>query len=909
MVLVKGIMMIPWLLLVSLFCKSTQDGNGQESGVLHCGAQNLKLTNSSQMILLTWEDTPSCSTVQDVLIYELEVLIADKKEHYDEVAVTPDQIGSTHSWNWKSYLALECASHSVRLRSRYKNHTSQWNQETLPGLETSKAEVYPKGKHFQVGSTATFCCVLPAGDVFDKMSLPEYSSADMNTTRISNQTYALTVHLNQASKYSCTDVKCELNPDVVYGACAYIGYPPNVTDLQCETRDLQSVDCHWTDKDSSLPFKSVTEYHLLESPTICAKWPETTCSQEVRVDARERNWTLTASNPLGEVKLSDTADLTKRVHMFPPEGVTALSVNARNVSLEWKWTVQQYYNLSLICQVNINNHGENTISEYFGVGLKFAVLNDLIPNWTYNVAIRCRTAQHFWKWSSWSTNVNFHTKGDVPDALDVWMQVMDNQIITIWKMPLANQSHGHIEDYEVTWTKTTERERQNRTKVAPNNFSLALSLDTTVGHIVTVTARNINGSSAPSTITIPSSNPDGTRVNTSLIIGSSGSFNLSWSASPTASCGYIVDWCSTLGNCTVEWLKVSPNQTNASIFSKNFKDGLRYTLSVYACTQGAPVLLQRREGYVGEKKIQDGLFKSVKGQQQDWDYEVSWEPISRREQTAFIQGYVLYCLDNNNNKVINFSTDNPEANSLTARNLKNGSYIFTVKARTAVGECGATSITATLNLLTDNLIGTVFISLAAVFGLLSLITIVCYRHWTCIKDTVYPPIPKPVLTSTGEHGCRNFQVDQCHYSEADIMDVPELYCRAGTPINGFVSQENMPFVFSQTPKGYYNQPLKKFTPPPLTLPSTAIPSQPGLPSSPFRREFPNASYNLIMQPGNQQSNFCPELQEGMSLERSSDGYQPHGHPETFTTNQTEEDPDTPMSCVSTYILLPQSSSR
>ena len=91
------------------------------------------------------------------------------------------------------------------------------------GLETSKAEVYPKDKHFQVGSTATFCCVLPAGDVFDKMSLTEYSSADMNTTRISNQTYALTVHLNQASKYSCTDVKCELNPDVVYGACAYIG--------------------------------------------------------------------------------------------------------------------------------------------------------------------------------------------------------------------------------------------------------------------------------------------------------------------------------------------------------------------------------------------------------------------------------------------------------------------------------------------------------------------------------------------------------------------------------------------------------------------------------------------------------------------------------------------------------------
>ncbi|XP_034752110.1 leukemia inhibitory factor receptor-like isoform X2 [Etheostoma cragini] len=892
MVLLTGTMMIPWLLLLSLFCKSTQDRNGQESGVMHCGAENLKLTSSGQMILLTWEDTPSCSAVQDVLIYELEVLIADKKEHYDEVAVTPDQIGSTHSWNWTSYLALECASHSVRLSSRYKNHTSPWNQETLRG-------VYPKDTFFRVDSTVTFCCVLPAGEVFDKMYVSGYGSAGKHT-RISNQTYALTIHLNKASEHSCTDVKCELKG--VYGACAYIGYPPNVTDLQCETRDLQSVDCHWTYKDSRLTFRNPTEYHLLESPSICAWSPETRCTQKVLVDARERNWTLTARNPLGTVEISDTADLTKRVHMFPPKGVTALSVNTRNVSLEWKWTVQQYYNLSLICQVKINNHGENSMSEHVGVGLNFAVLNDLIPNWKYHVEIRCGTAHHFWKWSTWSTRVNFHTKGDVPDALDVWMQVMENQIIIIWKKPLPHQSHGVIEEYEVTWTKISERERQNRTKVGPNNNSFALSLDTTVEHVVTVTARNINGSSSPSTIT--SSNPDRTQVNTSWIIGSNGSFNLSWSASPTASCGYIVDWCATVGNCTVEWLKVPPNQTNARISSKNFKDGIRYTLSVYACTQGAPVLLQRREGYVGEKKIQNNLFKSLRGQQQYWDYEVSWEPVPLREQTAFVQGYVLYCFDNNE-KVINFSTDNPEATRLTARNLKISSYTFTVKARTAVGECGDTSITVTLNSLTDNLIKSVFISLAIAFGILSLITIVCYRHCSCIKETIYPPIPKPVLTSTGEHRCHHFHMEQCHYSEEDITDVPELYYSAGSPTDGFVSQENMPFAFSQTPSGYYNQPLKKCTPPLVILPYIAIPSQSCLPSSPFRREFTNASYNPKMQPGNQQSNAFHELQEGTSLERSSDGYQPHDHTETFTTNQTEEGPESPISCVSSYILLPQ----
>lgn len=135
-----------------------------------------------------------------------------------------------------------------------------------------------------------------------------------------------------------------------------------------------------------------------------------------------------------------------------------------------------------------------------------------------------------------------------------------------------------------------------------------------------------------------SSFSDRTRVNTSWIIGSNGGFNLSWSSSPTASCGYIVDWCTT-GQCIVEWLKVPPNETKANIFSgksyslptkrlcivkcpyvtihlscyfftsETFKNGLRYSLSIYACTQGAPVLLEIREGYVREEsKIELFVF-------------------------------------------------------------------------------------------------------------------------------------------------------------------------------------------------------------------------------------------------------------------------------------------------------------
>ncbi|XP_059213276.1 leukemia inhibitory factor receptor-like [Centropristis striata] len=901
MVTVKGIVMVTWLLLASLLCMSTQDGNGQDNGVLHCGPQNLTLSSFGETILVTWEDEPSCSAVQDVLMYDVVVRIADKKAHKDKVAVAPDQIGSTHSWNWTS-LALDCGSHSVRLRSRYKNHTSPWKTEpTNTVKETKRPEVYPKDKDFKIGSRATFCCVLPEGQDFKKMYLYEYGSPDINATKITNEIYALTAHLNQAKRF--TDMRCETTTEK-NGASALVGYPPEYSDLQCETQDLKSVDCYWTvvrERSETQSSRKPTEHKLLGS-TCDYHLSENKCSQEVKIDVGEKNWTLTAENSFGTVELSDTADLTKRVHMFPPVEVTASIVNTRNVSLRWRWTVQQYYNLNITCQVNI---GENTISET-GVGLHFSAVNDLIPNWTYNVIIRCGTVPHFWKWSDWSKSFKFITKGDVPDALDVWMQRKDNQIMIIWKKPLANQSHGDIEDYEVTWTKTTERDQPNRTTVAFNNDRLALSLDTTEEYIITVTARNINGSSSPSALKIPSFSSD--EVDSSHIIGSDGSFNLSWAASPTAS-GYIVDWCPTLRCDIVEWLKVPPSETNARIFSNNFKDGQRYSLSVSALTQGAPVLLERREGYVSEQCTPKGLFKSLKGEQQDSDYVVSWDPIPLREQTAFIQGYVLYCKNTNTSKVTHSSTGDPKATSLTAGDLKISHYTFTVKAQTAVGECSDSFITATLTTPTDNLIKAVFISLGTVFGLLSLMTVLCYINWACIKQTIYPPIPKPILTSLDEHRCRLPYVVESHHIEADITVVPEVHCPAEAPLDGYVTSENMPFIFSQTPDGYYNQPLVKDTPSVLSVPATAVPSGPGIPSSPFRSVFPNPSYNLSMQPGDQLSILRLQLQKESSIERSSSGYQPQGHAEPFTLEETQGDPDSPMSCDSSYMLLPQSPTR
>lgn len=560
--------MITWLLLVCLFYQSLQDKNEKENIVPQCGPQNLKLTSSHQTILATWEDEPSCSAVRDMLIYEV-VVLSDQGIFNDEVVVMPEQIGFPHPWNWTSPLALECVSHTVKIRSRYKNTTSPWIQENLPGRRASKVEIYPQDKLFAVNSTVTFCCILPDGEMFGKMYLGGYDSTQMNATRINRHTYALTVLLDQPSKNTCTDVICS-SPWTLNGACVWISYPPSDRDLQCETRDLESVDCYWmVGRETHLPKRKIsTKYQL--NGRECPHGSKKRCSLRVEDGAGERNWTLTAQNELGKVELTDTADLMRRVHMFAPVGVSAV-VHARNATLLWKWKVQRYHDLDITCQVNISHGDTSTMIEASGVGLRSAVIVDLTPNWVYSVTIRCGTTQHLWKWSNRSTSLHFSTNGDVPDAVDVWMQIKDNKTFIVWKELQADQSHGDILGFKVKWAKTGEQDLQNIILTEHSSHNVSLHVDPNEEYIVSVMAWNIHGSSTPSTIIIPRLEPDRSSLNTSRIRSSNGGFNLSWSASPAASCGYIVDWRPTSGSCRVEWMKVSPNQTDARIISSESK--------------------------------------------------------------------------------------------------------------------------------------------------------------------------------------------------------------------------------------------------------------------------------------------------------------------------------------------------
>lgn len=770
--------MLSWLLLSSLLSLSSLEPC--LDGVWLCGPQNVTVNFdvATQTISTTWEDATSSSRIQGGLIYDVEVLLSDdlKKVHSDAIEIGPEQAGFLHHWTWTSSVPLECATHSVRLRSRYLNRTSQWSplQGRAGTMAERRPEVFPKDRVAEVGSRFPFCCVLRPSEGPVNM---RYHGRRMETTQISGQSHIITVPIQEALS-GCVNVYCNTSSQS-NGACVYVGYRPDDRALVCETRDLQSVECHWDrGRPTNLALRRRTKYTLNGRECPIEKTPS--CKLPVEVDDEEESWTLTAQNPLGAVELRDRADLRDRVYMLAPVNVTASHINAREASLEWRWTQPLYSSLNMLCQVQLDDGGDLDMRNYSGGALRSVVVDGLLPAWTYTVTVRCGSLDSFWRWGEFSRESSFQTKEDTPEALDVWMHIEGNQTVIAWKTPPAKQSHGQIQDYEVTWGGVMDRSRSKDTIRPPfqSSPSYVLPLAPSGGDmVVTVTARNSKGSSPPSSIVIPSSLLTEREVNSSTVYSSEGGFNLTWNASINASCGYIVDWCPTFTPCNVEWMKVPDGVTSARIQSASFEECVRYTFSIYTCSPEAPDLLYRAEGYMKEC-IPNEEITNLANRQSGSSLDISWTGIPPEKQTAFVLQYVLTYFDNalppDETTMSTVSTANPEDNILTVTNLHSKSYKFTLKALTSVGTSNGKTFIVNVEMQFDQLITVILLSMGAMLFFLSMVTFLCYMNWKCLKQEFCPDIPKPAwkeewLIPLRNYGCEVLQMEPCHRSELVVF--------------------------------------------------------------------------------------------------------------------------------------------
>ncbi|XP_048115171.1 leukemia inhibitory factor receptor-like isoform X2 [Alosa alosa] len=738
--------MIACLLVTSSLIISTVQGVANGLPLPVAQLKDAHGNTTSKTIDVFWTDAPSIIGKLESVIYEIEVYNPGQKEavHRASVEKRPN-LTVTHDWHWTSPLPLECLSHSVRLRVRHKNNVSDWTDRrnvTGSGSDHSKLALYPVDDVGLAGSKKKFCCVVPEGKTVPNFTYNDVQS--MNYTHVS-QTYIFEVTLEQ-SDTGGEHVSCK-EKDGANTAMVFVGYSPEVHNFTCETRNLRHLECSWTQgRDKNLRGVRGTKYTLNERSCGTDRSLHK-CSIEISPNQGEVAWTLTAENKINKTSFTYTADPRHRVYLESPQHLRASGINSRNASLQWEqWPDAYLVALPMRCQAKKNSERE-VREDDTGVGLISMTLRELHPYTTYSVQVRCASNKHFWKWGDWSKEIIFETKEDIPQAVDVWMTVdSNNRSLVVWKL-VPEKSHGKLVKYELSWNGSVPL------RLEPTQHCYSMSTDRVKR--ITITAMNSVGYSQPSTIISPSQARD---VETTRVNGGNGGVELAWAPMPGASCGYVVDWypVGSQDKCDIQWIKIPAGRTNTTINS-GFKNGVRYTFSLYACTTHAPELLKRWEGYRRELAPDQKLNFQV--QQEGMDVVLTWDEIPLEHRRGFIQNYTInYSTSSYNNmgqqKIFLGSKERMKLFS----NLRAETYNFQMSAFTSAGEGPPRVILFTLMPQTHQTIIRSIISLGFVFIIAIVFSILCYRKRTWLKEMLYPDIPGPQLDYPTSKEIHDFQL-------------------------------------------------------------------------------------------------------------------------------------------------------
>ncbi|TRY71420.1 hypothetical protein DNTS_011664 [Danionella cerebrum] len=731
-----------------------------------------------QTLSLTWR---SDSALFDIEIFHTEFMTVVLNE---TVAVNADAGTGQHRWTWRSPLPLECTSHSVHIRARNQLTAGQWSPlQTIPGSdipENSGSYMFPQDKTVLVGSNMSFCCIVKEKESFSEI---HYRGQVINATRLSRRSYAVDVSNQPASSTTGTNVVCSSNTrsgvqELSTGAVVFVGYPPGDEGLLCETRDLATAEPCPEDAGKTLR-----------------------CVSNVWED----NWTLETRNPLGTVQLKDSASLSDRVHLRAPENVTGVQVEAWRATLQWSWSVEAYKSLDMICQVRLFGGELSSLSNFTGAGLSSVMLERLWPDEDYTVTVRCASMHSFWRWGEESAPFRIHTKMARPDALDVWLWRDGFHTGRVFWKPLSvRESHGALIGFELSQSGGASF------TLPPENLSLPITADNSSDIIVTVAARNPAGLSPASAAMAPAYIAD-SQLPVSELLGTGGSFQLSWQPDASASRGYVVEWvpAGCRGQCRVNWRKLPEANSSFSVEPGSLEDGVRFTVSLYALSDLAPKLLHRWTGFSRELTPIESV-RELSANQTDSGVLLSWKPAVMEHQRGFIRGYTIYKANAGHlNLIANIS--NPDVHSFSVKGLSLSSYKFVVKAYTSAGEDMGATVTIKLQMdSAEMLFVGILVPLASMFCFIILITICCYRKREWVKKAFYPEIPGPKVPGGWSSPQAPLDVKPSPHSLVHIVETPDRdFIKEGlVPVPEEEEEDENLEVDSDSEPGllrYYNQ--------------------------------------------------------------------------------------------------------
>lgn len=715
----------------------------------------------------------------------------------------------TFNYNWTSDMALECTSHSVRIRcylqEKYYDGDKKWSGwssiKTVPG--NPGPSVFPDEKVVRVGSNMTFCCILGEGE---KVTSLVYGIKKYPIIPLSSHSSAIKVSDMNVSDSSGTNIVCNME----YGAVVFVGYPPDVPqNLSCETHLYDVIICSWNvGRPTGLySDRRETKYSLYErvSGTVikCGAPPVNSkrfnCEFKIRENENRYNFTLSAVNPLGESQSALSIDVRQRVHPEACENLLVSDNSSRNVTLSWSLR-GNFTLLKLNCQVEtskktgVSELRNVTLSGHYN-SLYSASVDNLHPFNTYTFRVRCAALEHFWKWSVWSSEKNHTTREAPPEREpDVWREITwsseGRTLFLYWKPLPEDAANGEILRYEVQWTALNGNSLPERRLVDRPQTTTQIKL-ANKDYIISVVARNAAGVSPPanlSTLDLTSGN-----VETEYAVGTGDGMNITWRHGSSATCGITVQWRHSLGSVPspLDWKIFTSDATDAWIPSSLLQPGVRYTFSVYSCQNYEYQLLKNVIGYVHELSPALSPNFTVK-ETTSSSVQIKWDDMSIEVLRGFLKGYLVYISKEGTNTSVlslmgNGRTDmkvknitDTETKILTIRDLKSGTrYMLGLQSYTGGGE---SPLTLKFVDTPDNLVGlilAIFIPIAVALLLGVVTSTICYRKREWLKETFYPEIPNPQNSkalqfensiSEGNPSLKTLEMNPCTPNSVEVVE-------------------------------------------------------------------------------------------------------------------------------------------
>ncbi|XP_061585467.1 leukemia inhibitory factor receptor [Cololabis saira] len=691
-----GMLCIYLLGLSLVFCE--QHGGLDDSSLPPTPAVvGLKPVDGSQSLVVMWRRSRGGRDV-----YEVQVSRAQEQNviYSTNVSVT-DEDSAEHSWTWVSGLPLECVDHFVRIRNFCNQSSpSPWSSwMTNHGIKAKdQIEMFPFKRLLREGSTATFCCVPPAGVSIRGIT---FRNKHYPVISVGPRVKAITVHnltipTGRFKRLLVTCVEAAGNPRSTWYP---VSFPPQKPrNLSCVTSDMTTVTCTWDsgrEKDPHDHNKRTHTLHFTNTDRAPIECKPSSCSFPVVPHLQEYYISVVVRDELGEEKESYSFNISERVRPVLEWDRVTPGVTDVNIS----WSVRGNLTQSdFLCQISTapdtsHDTGVTQLRCTSVSSLCKVRLGHLNPNTKYSTRVCCSVDGRLW--GDWTPTVHFTTYPQV--TLDLWRQIQQlsnshlRRVTLLWKPNVVGRAATvNVRGYTLQWSqegkvwKEVKESGQKRAEVSIGPGKC----DFTVQAVVQT------GSSVAAHMAVPPADQaENLPTKSRLSSSSAGGFNLSWSEPSAGTCGFTVEWC-LLGRavpCALEWVKVPKGNNTLFLPAGHFTAGCRYSFSIYGCTESGHKLLEIQTGYSRElnsvqaPSLVEPVQSSSSSVTLEWHYNED-DP----GQPAFITGYLVTVQEAGSPsqaaKLVNVSVSDPRQKSVTIEGLQQDQeYVCSLSALTKEG--------------------------------------------------------------------------------------------------------------------------------------------------------------------------------------------------------------------------------